>query len=71
MRTPSMPADLRERYGPVVPDWELRARPISLLPRARRTRVPDSPEVCANRRQVLLDAFPESPRHRRQARSRR
>ena len=55
-----MPAELRERYGPVVPTWELGTRPTPLavarqrpFPMPTRTDWMDTPELIAERRRVL------------------
>jgi len=55
MRSPSMPAELRERYGPVVPTWELRARPTPLV--VPRESGPDTPEAIRARRATLCRAL--------------
>ena len=48
MRAPSMPADLRERFGPVVPVWELGAGP-----RPRCDGRPDTAAAIDARRDAL------------------
>lgn len=55
MRRPSMPPDLRERYGPVVPSWELHTRPVPL--NGPRIGGPDTPEARAGRRWLLVTAL--------------
>ena len=55
MKRPSMPADLRERYGPVVPVWEQSTHPLPL--NTPRVGGPDTPEAVAGRRWVLCVAL--------------
>lgn len=55
MKRPSMPAELRERYGPVVPTWELRTRPTPLI--VPREGGPDTPKNVARRRRELVIAL--------------
>lgn len=55
MKRPSMPPDLRERFGPVVPVWELHTGPAPL--NAPRVGGPDTAEARAGRRWVLCAAL--------------
>lgn len=59
MKRPSMPADLRERFGPVVPVWEL-----GCGPRPLDDGGPDTAEAIVRRRDALASALRYRTVHR-------